>query len=139
MAGFFRQRSRTGLACTKPHSSIQRASRRGSSRSRIAELVRTHKADFQATVTTLVIEAGGPAALGAQLAILAEVASRVHGENEEQAILEIALDDEATRWWAREQVRQTQGYYTGEQVRLRQTGVKDGVVITPRRTGVHEK
>jgi predicted Zn-dependent protease len=45
--------------------------------------------------------------------------------------LEIALDPEATLWWAREQVRQTQGYYTGEQVRLERTGTSaEAVVVT---------
>lgn len=38
----------------------------------VAEIVRTHKADFQATVDTLVTRAGAPPELGPQLAILAE-------------------------------------------------------------------
>ncbi len=39
---------------------------------RVAETVREHKADFQRYVDRLVAQAGGPAALGPQLAILAE-------------------------------------------------------------------
>jgi AcrR family transcriptional regulator len=39
---------------------------------RIAEIVRSHMANFQAQVAGLVREAGGPAALAPQLAILAE-------------------------------------------------------------------
>ena len=38
----------------------------------LAGIVRDHKADFQAYVAQLVVEAGGPAWLGPQLAILAE-------------------------------------------------------------------
>jgi AcrR family transcriptional regulator len=39
---------------------------------RVAEIVRSHKAQFQATVARLVAEAGGPPSLAPQLAILAE-------------------------------------------------------------------
>ncbi|MFC3499413.1 TetR/AcrR family transcriptional regulator [Micromonospora krabiensis] len=44
----------------------------GASTPRIAELVREHKAQFQDRLAELVAEAGGPAALASQLAILAE-------------------------------------------------------------------
>lgn len=39
---------------------------------RIADLVREHKAQFQARLAELIAEAGGPPALAFQLAILAE-------------------------------------------------------------------
>ncbi|MFI7604481.1 TetR/AcrR family transcriptional regulator [Micromonospora sp. NPDC049366] len=44
----------------------------GASTPRIAGLVREHKAQFQERIAELVAEAGGPTALAAQLAILAE-------------------------------------------------------------------
>lgn len=44
----------------------------GASTPRIAELVREHKAQFQARLAELIAEAGGPASLASQLAILAE-------------------------------------------------------------------
>ncbi|MEU6208143.1 TetR/AcrR family transcriptional regulator [Micromonospora musae] len=44
----------------------------GATAPRIAELVREHKAQFQAALAALVAEAGGPASLASQLAILAE-------------------------------------------------------------------
>lgn len=44
----------------------------GATAPRIAELVRAHKAGFQYRLAELVAEAGGPPALAAQLAILAE-------------------------------------------------------------------
>lgn len=44
----------------------------GASAPRIADLVREHKAQFQARLVTLTAEAGGPASLAFQLAILAE-------------------------------------------------------------------
>lgn len=44
----------------------------GGSSPRVAEIVRDHKAGFQAYVARLVEEAGGPASLAPQLAILAE-------------------------------------------------------------------
>ncbi|TYC05134.1 TetR/AcrR family transcriptional regulator [Micromonospora sp. WP24] len=44
----------------------------GATAPRIAQLVREHKAHFQAALAALVAEAGGPASLASQLAILAE-------------------------------------------------------------------
>jgi AcrR family transcriptional regulator len=44
----------------------------GTAHPRIAEIVRAHKAGFQARVAELVAEAGAPASLAPQLAILAE-------------------------------------------------------------------
>ena len=44
----------------------------GGTTPRVAEFVRAQKAEFQDRVAALVAEAGGPAALAAQLAILAE-------------------------------------------------------------------
>lgn len=44
----------------------------GTTTPRVAEIVRAHKAAFQARLTKLVAEAGGPPSLAAQLAILAE-------------------------------------------------------------------
>lgn len=44
----------------------------GTTAPRIAEIVRSHKAEFQARLAKLVAEAGGPPSLAAQLAILAE-------------------------------------------------------------------
>lgn len=44
----------------------------GAASQRVAEAVREHKASFQRHVDRLVAEAGGPASLGPQLAILAE-------------------------------------------------------------------
>jgi AcrR family transcriptional regulator len=44
----------------------------GAGSAKVAGIVRAHKAQFQATVADLVAEAGGPATLGPQLAILAE-------------------------------------------------------------------
>ena len=44
----------------------------GGANSRVADAVRLHKRSFQAFVDRLVAEAGGPPALGPQLAILAE-------------------------------------------------------------------
>ncbi|PZF94344.1 TetR/AcrR family transcriptional regulator [Micromonospora deserti] len=44
----------------------------GASTPRIADLVREHKAQFQARLAELIAEAGGPASLAFQLAILAE-------------------------------------------------------------------
>ncbi|MEV6369529.1 TetR/AcrR family transcriptional regulator [Micromonospora musae] len=44
----------------------------GATAPRIAGLVREHKAQFQAALAALVAEAGGPASLASQLAILAE-------------------------------------------------------------------
>ncbi|MEU5564358.1 TetR/AcrR family transcriptional regulator [Micromonospora musae] len=44
----------------------------GATAPRIAQLVREHKAQFQAALAALVAEAGGPASLASQLAILAE-------------------------------------------------------------------
>ena len=44
----------------------------GGASPRVAEAVRAHKLDFQAYVDRLVADAGGPPALGPQLAILAE-------------------------------------------------------------------
>jgi AcrR family transcriptional regulator len=44
----------------------------GTTAPRIAEIVRSHKAEFQARLARLVAEAGGPPSLAAQLAILAE-------------------------------------------------------------------
>lgn len=44
----------------------------GASTPRIADLVRVHKAQFQARLAQLVAEAGGPASLAFQLAVLAE-------------------------------------------------------------------
>jgi hypothetical protein len=54
--------------------------------------VRAHKADFQARLTELVAEAGGPPSLAAQLAILAEGA---------QTTAAIAGNSEAA-WQARQ-------------------------------------
>ncbi|GAA5195448.1 TetR/AcrR family transcriptional regulator [Rugosimonospora acidiphila] len=44
----------------------------GATSPRIAEIVRAHKAQFQARLTELVVEAGASSSLAAQLAILAE-------------------------------------------------------------------
>ncbi|NUT36154.1 MAG: TetR/AcrR family transcriptional regulator [Hamadaea sp.] len=44
----------------------------GTTTPRVAEIVRTHKAGFQARLAELVAEAGGPQSLAPQLAILAE-------------------------------------------------------------------
>jgi AcrR family transcriptional regulator len=44
----------------------------GATAPRVAEIVRSHKAGFQARLAELVAEAGGPPTLAAQLAILAE-------------------------------------------------------------------
>ncbi|MGS2618773.1 TetR/AcrR family transcriptional regulator [Micromonospora sp. LZ34] len=44
----------------------------GASTPRIADLVREHKAQFQARLAELIADAGGPASLASQLAILAE-------------------------------------------------------------------
>ncbi|GAA4168400.1 TetR/AcrR family transcriptional regulator [Gryllotalpicola koreensis] len=44
----------------------------GAANAQVAETVRAHKADFQRYVDSLVKDAGGPASLGPQLAILAE-------------------------------------------------------------------
>ncbi|MEW2382818.1 TetR/AcrR family transcriptional regulator [Micromonospora sp. NPDC047707] len=44
----------------------------GASAPRIADLVREHKAEFQARLAELIADAGGPASLAFQLAILAE-------------------------------------------------------------------
>jgi len=44
----------------------------GATAPRVAEIVRTHKAGFQARLAELVAEAGAPASLAPQLAILAE-------------------------------------------------------------------
>ena len=55
----------------------------GRANPRVAELVREHKAGFQAYVAQLVEEAGAPASLAPQLAILAEgaqVTAAIHGD-----------------------------------------------------------
>ncbi|GIJ46114.1 TetR family transcriptional regulator [Virgisporangium aliadipatigenens] len=44
----------------------------GATAPRVAQIVRAHKAKFQARLTEIVAEAGAPASLGPQLAILAE-------------------------------------------------------------------
>jgi AcrR family transcriptional regulator len=64
----------------------------GTTAPRVAEIVRAHKADFQARLTELVAEAGGPPSLAAQLAILAEGA---------QTTAAIAGNSEAA-WQARQ-------------------------------------
>jgi AcrR family transcriptional regulator len=57
----------------------------GATAPRVAEIVRAHKADFQARVAELVADAGAPASLAPQLAILAEGAqttAAIAGTNE---------------------------------------------------------
>jgi hypothetical protein len=57
----------------------------GATTPRIAEIVRAHKASFQACLAEIVAEAGAPASLAPQLAILAEGAqttAAIAGTNE---------------------------------------------------------
>jgi AcrR family transcriptional regulator len=66
---------------------------------RVAEIVRAHKADFQARVAELVAEAGAPDSLAPQLAILAEgaqttaaIAGTTDAARQARAAAEVLID-----------------------------------------------
>lgn len=68
----------------------------GGSSARVAELVREHKQSFQRYVDRLVADAGWPAAVGPQLAILAEGAQTTAAISGDAAAAAIAREAAAT-------------------------------------------